>query len=175
MKYSEERRAAILSKLLPPDSRSVAEVAAEEGVSVPTLYAWLKQARGNGRLLPDHGQDPEGWTSRDKFSAVVETAAMSEIEVAEYCRQRGLYPEQIQRWRRCCEHANERAEAASLREGEVLRQEQAQLSALPDNPPSRPKSGAWSTSARPCTCASMATMTPSRTPRSSAASPLPPH
>jgi transposase-like protein len=48
---------------------------------------------------------------------------MSEIEVAEYCRQRGLYPEQIQRWRRCCEHANERAEAASLREGEVLRQE----------------------------------------------------
>jgi transposase-like protein len=121
MKYSEERREAILRKLLPPDSRSVAEVAAEEGVSVPTLYAWRKQARGKGRLLPDHGQDPEGWTSRDKFSAVVETAAMSEIEVAEYCRQRGLYPEQIQRWRRCCEHANERAEAASLREGEVLR------------------------------------------------------
>jgi transposase-like protein len=123
MKYSEERREAILRKLLPPDSRSVAEVAAEEGISVPTLYAWRKQARGKGRLLPDHGRDPEGWTSRDKFSAVVETAAMSEIEVAEYCRQRGLYPEQIQRWRRCCEHANERAEAASLREGEVLRQE----------------------------------------------------
>jgi transposase-like protein len=55
MKYSEERREAILRKLLPPDSRSVAEVAAEEGISVPTLYAWRKQARGKGRLLPDHG------------------------------------------------------------------------------------------------------------------------
>lgn len=123
MKYSEERREAILRKLLPPENRPVSEVAAEEGISAPTLYAWRKQARAKGRLLPDHGRDPEGWTSRDKFSAVVETAAMSEVEVAEYCRQRGLYPEQIQRWRRSCEDANARAEAVSRREGEVLRQE----------------------------------------------------
>jgi len=123
MKYSEERREATLRKLLPPENRPVSEVAAEEGISAPTLYAWRKQARAKGRLLPDHGRDPEGWTSRDKFSAVVETAAMGEVEVAEYCRQRGLYPEQIQRWRRSCEHANARAEAVSRREGEVLRQE----------------------------------------------------
>lgn len=123
MKYAEERREAILRKLLPPENRPVAEVAAEEGISAPTLYEWRKQARGKGRLLPDHGREPEGWTSRDKFSAVVETAALSEIELAEYCRQRGLYPEQIQRWRRACEQANARADAASQREGEALRQE----------------------------------------------------
>lgn len=123
MKYAEERREAILRKLLPPENRPVAEVAAEEGISAPTLYEWRKQARGKGRLLPDHGREPEGWTSRDKFSAVVETAALSEIELAEYCRQRGLYPEQIQRWRRACEQANARAQATSQREGEALRQE----------------------------------------------------
>ena len=106
MKYSEERREAILRKLLPPENRPVSEVAAEEGISAPTLYAWRKQARAKGRLLPDHGRDPEGWTSRDKFSAVIEPAALSEIELAEYCRQRGLYPEQIQRWRQSCEQAN---------------------------------------------------------------------
>jgi transposase-like protein len=83
MKYSEERREAILRKLLPPEDWPVAEVATEEGISAPTLYAWRKQARAKGRLLPDHGRDPEGWTSRDKFSAVVEAAAMSEIERAE--------------------------------------------------------------------------------------------
>jgi len=123
MKYSEERREAILRKLLPPENRPVPEVAAEEGISAPTLYAWRKQARAKGRLLPDHGRDPEGWTSRDKFSAVIETAALSEIELAEYCRQRGLYPEQIQRWRQSCEQANARSEAVAQREGEVLRQE----------------------------------------------------
>jgi len=58
MKDSEERREAILRKLLPPDGRSVAELAAEEGISVSTLYAWRKQARGKARLLPDHGRDP---------------------------------------------------------------------------------------------------------------------
>ena len=123
MKYSEERRQAILRKLLPPENRPVSEVATEEGISAPTLYARRTQARAKGRLLPDHGRDPEGWTSRDKFRAVVETAAMGEIEVDENGLQRGLYPEQIQRWRRSCEQANARDEAASQREGEALRQE----------------------------------------------------
>ncbi|MCJ8288112.1 hypothetical protein [Halomonas sp.] len=34
MKYSDERREAILKKLLPPHNRTVAEVAQEEGISV---------------------------------------------------------------------------------------------------------------------------------------------
>jgi transposase-like protein len=37
---------------------------------------------------------------------VVETAALSEAERGEYCRKRGLYPEQLQAWRRTCEQAN---------------------------------------------------------------------
>ena len=37
---------------------------------------------------------------------VVETAALSEAERGEYCRKRGLYPEQLQAWRRVCEQAN---------------------------------------------------------------------
>ncbi len=37
MKYSPERREAILRKLLPPNNRPVAEVAEEEGISDATL------------------------------------------------------------------------------------------------------------------------------------------
>ena len=37
---------------------------------------------------------------------VVEVAALNEAEQGEYCRQRGLYPEQLQNWRRACEQAN---------------------------------------------------------------------
>ena len=32
-RYSEERKAAVLKKLLPPQNRSVVQVAAEEGIS----------------------------------------------------------------------------------------------------------------------------------------------
>ena len=55
MKYSEERRKAVLAKLCPPHNRSVREVAAEEGISEPTLYGWRKAARQRGELYPDAG------------------------------------------------------------------------------------------------------------------------
>ena len=32
----------------------------------------------------------------------LETAALSEIELSEYCRRKGLYPEQVQQWRQAC-------------------------------------------------------------------------
>jgi transposase-like protein len=93
--------------MLPPNSRSIRELAQEEGISEPTLYNWRKEARAQGRLLPDAENEPEGWSSRDKFAAVLETAALTEAELGEYCRQRGLYPEQIGTWREACEQAND--------------------------------------------------------------------
>ncbi len=35
--------------------------------------------------MPNSDDTPEGWSSRDKFAAVMETAAMSEAEIAQYC------------------------------------------------------------------------------------------
>lgn len=130
MKYSPERKEAILKKMLPPHSKTVPEIAKEEGISQQTLYIWRNQARAEGRLLPDGDSTPEGWTSRDKFAAVLETAAMNEAELAEYCRQRGLYPEQIKAWRRACEQANDWEEAHARQTKEevrALKQKQKEL------------------------------------------------
>jgi transposase-like protein len=118
--YSQERKEAVLAKLCPPNNRSVREVAAEEGISTATLYNWRRQARERGELYPAAGREAEGWSARDKFAAVVETAPMNEVERSAYCRERGLYPQQLDAWRRACEQANDWAEAQ--------RQEQARLS-----------------------------------------------
>lgn len=130
MKYSDERREAVLKKLLPPNNRSVTEVAEEEGVSAATLYNWRKRARSQGRLLPDNGAEPEGWSSGDKFNAVLETAALSEAELGEYCRQRGLYPEQIRRWRASCEQANDRHSEQQRQDSEAIKAERQQKRSL---------------------------------------------
>ncbi|WP_430540306.1 transposase [Pseudoalteromonas prydzensis] len=53
-RYSEERKAATLKKLLPPQSRSVNSVADEDGISPQTLYHWLKQCREQGVAVPGH-------------------------------------------------------------------------------------------------------------------------
>ena len=107
MRYSAERREAVLKKMLPPNNRSIREIAEEEGISEATLYNWRKAARAEGRSLPDGDQSPEGWTAADKFAAVVETAALNEAELSAWCRERGLYPEQIRQWRQACEQAND--------------------------------------------------------------------
>ncbi|MFT7653758.1 MAG: transposase, partial [Candidatus Azotimanducaceae bacterium] len=41
----------------------------------------------------------EQWSAESKLAVVIETQAMNEAEKAEYCRQKGLYLEQIEQWR----------------------------------------------------------------------------
>lgn len=130
MQYPKERKEAVLAKLMPPHNRTVADLAREEGISTATLYNWRKEAREQGRLLPEHSSEPEGWSARDKFNAVLETAALSESELAEYCRRRGLYPEQIGRWRSACEGANDRADASEREHREAVKTEKARSRAL---------------------------------------------
>ena len=125
MPYARERKEAVLAKLMPPHNRTVADVAREEGISTATLYNWRKEAREQGRLLPVHSSEPEGWSARDKFNAVLETASLSESELAEYCRQRGLYPEQLRRWRSACEGANDQADAAERQQRQAVKAEKA--------------------------------------------------
>ena len=38
----------------------------------------------------------------EAFAAVVETLNMTEEQLSEYCRSKGLYPEQIQSWKQAC-------------------------------------------------------------------------
>lgn len=70
---------------------------------------------GQGVAVPGDGKNPEGWSSEDKFAVVLETAPLNAAELAEYCRRKGLYPEQIAAWRAACQAANANA-AAQARE-----------------------------------------------------------
>jgi transposase-like protein len=101
-RYSKERKAAVLKKLLPPHNRSVASVATEEGISDATLYSWLKQCREKGVPVPGYTHNDSEWSPDAKLAVVIETATLSETELGAYCREKGLYPEQIQQWKAAC-------------------------------------------------------------------------
>ncbi len=49
----------------------------------------------------------DGWSPEQKFSIVLETASLSEIELSEYCRKKGLYPEHIKEWKQSCISGNQ--------------------------------------------------------------------
>jgi len=99
--------------MLPPNNASLSRLSKEEGISVGTLGKWRAEARAQGQFLPDAQAGPDGWTSEDKLSAVIETAALNEADLSAYCRQRGLYSEQIEVWRQACGRANDWERAAS--------------------------------------------------------------
>jgi transposase-like protein len=83
-------------------NRTVVSVSAEEGISDVTLYSWLKQCRQKGMPVPGNRNTGEDWSPEAKLAVVIETAAMSEAELGAYCREKGLYPEQVQRWKEAC-------------------------------------------------------------------------
>lgn len=128
--YPIERKEAVLRKMLPPHNKSIKALADEEGISAPTLYAWRKQARAEGRLMPDGDTAPVGWNAADKFAAVLETAAMNEAELSAYCRERGLYPDQIRQWREACEQANDWDRQHNQQLKEARRDDQKRLKKL---------------------------------------------
>ena len=115
MRYSPERKEAVLKKMMPPHNRSIKQLSEEEGISEATLYNWRQEARSKGILMPDADTGPEGWSARDKFAAVMESASLNQQETAEYCRRKGIYPHQLEQWRKACENANDWDRRANIK------------------------------------------------------------
>ena len=117
----------------PPMRQSVAQISAELGIHVVTLYNWRKAWRLQGEVVPASEKDPDGWSAADKFTVVLETAGLNPTELSAYCRERGLFPEQVDRWRQAAQDANEKPVLTlkEQRELEKLRaQDQREIKAL---------------------------------------------
>jgi transposase len=104
--YSAERKEALLRQMMAPMNKPVSELAREHGISEQTLYTWRRNLKAQGVAVPGNGKNAEEWTSQDKFGVVLETAGLNEAELAEYCRRKGLFIEQIAEWRIACQEAN---------------------------------------------------------------------
>jgi len=90
---------------------SIPQLSKDEGISDVTLYNWRKQARDKGLDVPSKKSQGEQWSSEARFTVVLETASMNEVELSKYCRQKGIYAEQVAEWKRNCMEANDRTDA----------------------------------------------------------------
>ena len=104
-RYSEAVKADVRRRMSPPQRQSVAQISAELGIHV---YNWRKSWRLQGEVVPASEKDPEGWSATDKFTVVLETAGLNATELSAYCRERGLFPEQVERWRQASQDANDK-------------------------------------------------------------------
>ena len=122
-RYSEEFKEKIVQKMMPPNSMSVAQVSREAGVSEPTLYAWKNKYQSEGKFVPADPSNPENWGGKDKLAVVIETAVLNEHELSEYCRQKGLYAEQVARWKEGAATGNDSTERLTKAERSMWQKE----------------------------------------------------
>lgn len=130
IRYTQELKDAVLVRMMPPNNESVKSISQDTGVSEQSLYKWRKKARIDGNATPGNGQPSELWSSEDKFLIVLETYAMNETDLAEYCRKKGLYKEQIDAWRSVCLNANTGELNQTKRLSQELKDEKRRMSVI---------------------------------------------
>jgi len=90
--YSPEYKEMIVKRMLSEDAISVRDLVSETGVSRSTLYKWRNQY-GLSQ------SDATKWSGEMKFAVLLETASLNETELAAYCRNKGLYVEDLVEWK----------------------------------------------------------------------------
>ena len=121
--YSEGFRERAVQMMMAPNAMSVAQVSREAGVSEQTLYNWRNRYRHEGKAVAADAKNPENWSGENKLAVVIETAALNEEELAEYCRGKGLYVEQVMRWREAAVAGAETQRPLSAVERQELQRE----------------------------------------------------
>lgn len=98
-RYSQEAKEAIVRRMLPPTSVTISELCKETGVARSTIYKWKNDYRSKGITVPSDKSKSVNWSAKNKLAVVIETASLNAVELNEYCRHKGLYPDQVTQWK----------------------------------------------------------------------------
>ena len=94
-RYGQAFKDRAVARLLPPESAALAVISQEIGISVDTLERWHADALSK----PARGR---AWTAGARLEAVITTASMSESDKSAWCREHGVYPNELDQWRASC-------------------------------------------------------------------------
>jgi len=98
MQYSRSVKVSVLKKILPPESRSVRSVSKETGVSDQTIRNWQNQIK-IGKFTSDSDEkSPRSYLPKEKYHIVMESARLSEEDLGNFLRERGLHSEHLTLW-----------------------------------------------------------------------------
>lgn len=142
VEYSTGLKRTMIQKLVGPGRVSATALAKESGISQSTLSRWLNTAGSVGGMSKDRESKrrPRDWSAEEKLAVVTEAAKLSEEELGEFLRRKGLHEAQLTEWRDLAREAAlgalgsrrnnrgaDKAEARRIREleRELLRKEKA--------------------------------------------------
>ena len=91
-RYGQAYKDRAVARLLPPENAAVEVVAREIGVATGTLRRWREEVQSR----PARGR---AWTASARLEAVITAAALDEAGKSMWCREHGVYPVELDKWR----------------------------------------------------------------------------
>lgn len=118
--------------LLPPYDWSHRRIAKELDVSPSVVSKWRNELVESGLLSTEPLlENTTDYSAEQRFFIVIETATMSERELAEYCRSKGLFVDDVKAWRALSIKAQSATSTSmSHKENKQLREERRKVRAL---------------------------------------------
>jgi transposase-like protein len=107
-RYSTQQKEAIVDSYLN-SGLSIREFANQESLSKSTLYTWSNKFN----IHKDLSMKKPQYSSEQRFAFVLETATLSETDISQYCREKGLFPHQISTWKKAFIDGNNQSSKAS--------------------------------------------------------------
>ncbi len=104
-RYSKEEKDRLISRMLPPENVSPTKLSLETGISKSTLATW--KSKVTSTTSTRNRKPTKNIYSREKFLIVMDTYTLNENDLAKYCRENGLYVEDVKQWRTSCIAAND--------------------------------------------------------------------
>ena len=95
MKYSTAFRNGVLKKVLPPESRSIATVAQEHGITQLTIHNWMKKLESGTLPQGDDETSPNGKSAVEKLRLLLESRQVPDPDRGVWLRERGLHDEHL--------------------------------------------------------------------------------
>jgi transposase-like protein len=76
----------------------VHDVSKETGVSLQTIYAWMKKVHDGTYSTTDGAVNPKDRSLKEKFTLLLESAALDEDQLGEWLRENGVHSEYLSLW-----------------------------------------------------------------------------
>lgn len=115
MKYTDGFKARMVQRMAGVEGISASALSKEVGTRQPTLSRWLREARtvrsmgGSNNNHNGGAKSSRQWSAAEKLQVVLEATALSDDELGEFLRRKGLHTAQLEEWHRLATEAAQTA------------------------------------------------------------------
>lgn len=100
--YSQEFKESMIQKVFLNPDRTVVSFAKTTGVPASTITTWVSKYKKNNGEIMGLRKKRSNWSAERKFESVLQTSLMSEAEKSAYCREYGIYTDDLKQWVKDC-------------------------------------------------------------------------